>query len=359
MAGFLVPPWYKEQAVSYETMNIASLIWGFSLAFALFTAGKAANQTQHIWRRSGRLTAYIYMIWGHWLANVLLAVINWMYLWNVFQSSFWLWFFILVIWVFQTQLIIQIIINRVSLLIMVPHKATRLKWTVFAILAVINVAVFCIWIPAQLQISPVWVHINMIWDRIEKCIFLIMDAYLNLYFIYLVRSELIANGLTKYTRLFRFNLAMISVSISMDGILIGLMSMPNSLLFLQFQSVAYLLKLYIEMKMADLIKKIVKGSKKDGTALTFENPYKHRKWTSQRTYPGTHDKNNRNFLETISRGANKPYGSRHTVHIELGSNENVGAGDVRGGFDDSLAGNIQRTTVLTQVVQKHERNSIV
>lgn len=92
----------------------------------------------------------------------------------------------------------QIIINRISLLIAVPATTTRLKWSVFSIILAINISVFIIWIPAQLQISITWVTINSIWDRIEKCIFLVIDASLNCLFIYLVRTRLIANGLTKY-----------------------------------------------------------------------------------------------------------------------------------------------------------------
>jgi hypothetical protein len=55
-----------------------------------------------------------------------------------------------------------------------------------------------------------------VWDRVEKVIFLLIDAALNFYFIHLVRSRLIANGLTKYNRLYRFNLLMIGISITMD-----------------------------------------------------------------------------------------------------------------------------------------------
>lgn len=39
---------------------------------------------------------------------------------------------------------------------------------------------------------------------------------LNLYFIYLVRSSLIAYGLVKYVRLYRYNVAMIMISMTMD-----------------------------------------------------------------------------------------------------------------------------------------------
>lgn len=143
----------------------------------------------------------------------------------------------------------QIIINRIAILMPIPAQATRLKWAVFAVLLVINISVFCIWLPARLQINSTYIHINEIWDRIEKGVFLIVDAGLNLTFIYLVKSRLIASGLTKYTTLFRFNLAMIAVSMSLDVslaydlimrhmvtdlfyqiILIGLMSLPNTLM---------------------------------------------------------------------------------------------------------------------------------
>lgn len=83
-------------------------------------------------------------------------------------------------------------------------------------MGLINISVFCVWIPARLQISETFVHVNEIWDRIEKGLFLIIDAGLNLYFIYLVRTNLIANGLKKYYPLFKFNMFMVAVSMSLD-----------------------------------------------------------------------------------------------------------------------------------------------
>lgn len=70
--------------------------------------------------------------------------------------------------------------------------------------------------PASLQINETFIAVNNVWDRLEKAIICVMDTGLNLYFIYLVRSRLIANGLTKYDLLFNFNLAMIFVSVSLD-----------------------------------------------------------------------------------------------------------------------------------------------
>jgi hypothetical protein len=145
----------------------------------------------------------------------------------------------------QTQLLVQIIVNRLSLLMVNREKASRLKWGAFAILTFINITVGIVWIPNRLQISKTWIRIDAIWDRIEKVIFLLVDASLNIYFIYLVRTRLISNGLTKYNTLFAINIAMVIISISMDVssnptskfsnsrelttskvVLIGLMSLP-------------------------------------------------------------------------------------------------------------------------------------
>lgn len=128
----------------------------------------------------------------------------------------------------------------------VPGRATRLKWIVFAIVLAVNISVFVIWMPARLQINDRWIYLNKIWDRCEKVIFAVVDGVLNGYFIYLVRSRLIENGLTKYIPLYRMNLFLIFISLSLDVsmfivrrtaspnsfaqvVLVGLMSLPSSL----------------------------------------------------------------------------------------------------------------------------------
>jgi hypothetical protein len=110
----------------------------------------------------------------------------------------------------------QITINRVSMIIYDEDRAERLKWIAAMVLCILNISVFVIWIPARLQISPTWIHIDSIWDRILKGIFCLVDISLNLYFVYLVRVRLIADGLKKYITIFRWSLAMIFVSLSLD-----------------------------------------------------------------------------------------------------------------------------------------------
>jgi hypothetical protein len=72
-----------------------------------------------------------------------------------------------------------------------------------------------------------WIHINEIYDRIEKVLYLFIDACLNVYFIRTVKANLVANGLQKYERLVRFNQVMIIISLLMDMVILGTMSLPN------------------------------------------------------------------------------------------------------------------------------------
>jgi hypothetical protein len=206
------------------------------------------------------MNPYIILIWTQLISSTTMSAIMWCYLRGYIEPGFPFFFMIVLLWSVQIQSLIQIIINRIAILMVNRQTAQRLKLVGFMILLAINISVFCVWIPARLQISKTWIKVNSIWDRIEKVLFLIVDASLNLYFIHLVRSRLIANGLTKYNRLFRFNLLMITLSVTMDVLLIGMMSLPNDIVYVQFHPLAYLVKLHIEMNMAELITKVVKAS---------------------------------------------------------------------------------------------------
>jgi hypothetical protein len=83
----------------------------------------------------------------------------------------------------------------------------------------------------------------------------------------LVKTKLISSGVTKYWALFRFNVAMIVVSISMDVLIIAMMQLQNPLLYMQFHPVAYMIKLNIEMSMAHLIGKIARSTEE------YSDPY--------------------------------------------------------------------------------------
>ncbi|KAH8659740.1 hypothetical protein BGZ61DRAFT_370056 [Ilyonectria robusta] len=260
MAGFLVPDTYVVVTPSLNDLLIASIIWGFTLATGVFSGTKAFKQTWATWRQSRRLHAYAYMIWAEWIVSMVIGVLSWVFLRGFIDPSFWIYFAFLCLWVVQIQCICGIIINRIALLMVDKRDAAKIRWVTAVILGLINISVFVIWIPARLQISPTWVHVNEIYDRIEKGLFLIIDACLHLYFIYLLRVKLIANGLEKYVPLFRFNLMMVAVSMSLDIILIGSMSIGNGFIYVQFHPLVYMLKLHIEMNISSLIVKVVRAT---------------------------------------------------------------------------------------------------
>jgi hypothetical protein len=120
------------------------------------------------------------------------------------------------LWVIQIQCLTQIMANRISLILYDNEKARRVKLGVAMCIGLVNITVFIIWVPARLQINPTWIHINNVWDRCEKCIFLIVDVWLNIYFMRLVKSKLIAEGLDRYKQVYRFNVALVFISISLD-----------------------------------------------------------------------------------------------------------------------------------------------
>ncbi|KAM0202483.1 hypothetical protein ACHAPA_010584 [Fusarium lateritium] len=264
MGGLLLSENYEFHKPSANDMNIASIAWGYSLGVSIFAGTKATRQTIKSWKRGTRTNIYLMLVWTEWASSVLMSAITWCYLRQYIPPGFPVFFVIVLLWALQIQTLLQIIINRISILMVNRHNAWKLKLITFCILLVINISVFCVWIPARLQISHQWVSVNAVWDRVEKCIFLVVDAGLNFYFIHLVRSRLVANGLTKYTRLYRVNLVMIAVSMTMDVLLIAMMSLPNDIVYLQFHPLAYLVKLHIEMNMAELITKVVKASNPNG-----------------------------------------------------------------------------------------------
>ncbi|KAK7932097.1 hypothetical protein PG985_002809 [Apiospora marii] len=231
--GFLVPPWYRSGAPQAGDMELCSIIWGASMACAVFTASKAGHQTWIVCKRKKRLNAYVAMIWAEWISSVTISIM---------------------------QCILQIILNRVSILTLDRRRAKQLQLATFAAITMINISVFCIWIPAQLQISNSYTRLNDIWDRTEKAVFATIDASLNAYFLWVVRTKLISNGLVKYWALFRYNIAMVCVSVSLDLILIGSMSLPSGLIYIQFHPLTYLIKLHIELNLAELIGKVVQAT---------------------------------------------------------------------------------------------------
>ncbi|EKG11702.1 hypothetical protein MPH_11195 [Macrophomina phaseolina MS6] len=266
MFATLLSPHFELEPVTQDDMILASLTWGFTLGFGLLTTWTAIKQSyqaysKHGWRKLNN--PYIWMIWLEIAVCLSFSIICWMYLRGVIPPSFAFYFCILTTWALQVQFLLQIIINRVSVLLVDRKKAYRIKVGVAILITAVNISVYCIWIPARLQVSKAYIHLNDIWDRIEKVIYLIVDACLNRYFIKVVQDRLVRQGFKKYESVVKFNLYIIGFSLSMDVLIISMMSLSNSFVYMQFHPLAYIVKLNIEMSMADLIARVTRSQSID------------------------------------------------------------------------------------------------
>ncbi|KAG7403987.1 hypothetical protein Forpi1262_v018617 [Fusarium oxysporum f. sp. raphani] len=257
----LLSPHYVLQEVTEDDIVIASLAWGFTIGFGWLTTWTAMKQTKHIYKRH-RLNifrnAYVWMIWLEILVCLIFSIICWLHLKGYIPPSFAFYFTILTTWALQVQFLLQIIINRCSILLADKKHAYRLKVGVAVLITAINISVYTIWIPARLQISERYIWINEWWDRVEKAIYLIVDGALNFYFIRIVQRNLVMHGLTKYRSLVKFNMCIVGFSLSMDVLIISMMSLHNTFVYMQFHPFAYIVKLKIEMSMADLISQVAR-----------------------------------------------------------------------------------------------------
>ncbi|KAH8146716.1 uncharacterized protein LAJ45_09090 [Morchella importuna] len=263
----LIPDRYVLQEVTRTDMNIASICWGFTLGFGFLTTWEAIRQTNRA--RDPLRSTYIWMIWMEIIVCLIFSIICWIHLDASIPPSFAFYFCILTLWALQVQFLLQIIINRIIVILADHERAFYMKWGVAALITAVNISVYCIWVPARLQISDRFVHINEVWDRCEKVIYLVVDAILNWYFVRVVRQRLVKQGSAKYNRLVVFNIRIIFLSLLMDCLIIGTMSLKNSFVYMQFHPLAYTVKLMIEMSMANLIRKIA-SEKNDMRIGTYE-----------------------------------------------------------------------------------------
>ncbi|KAI0457405.1 hypothetical protein F5B21DRAFT_93750 [Xylaria acuta] len=160
MTRFLVPPWFHLPTPTLDDFLAASVIWGFTLGAAFFTAIQAWSQPMAIWRKSHKIQAYVLLIWGEWLSSMGLGILAWTVIVGRVFPDFLVSIIAASLWVLQIQCICGIIINRISLITANKRRINILRWSVAFILGLINISVFVIWIPARLQISPTWIRIN-------------------------------------------------------------------------------------------------------------------------------------------------------------------------------------------------------
>ncbi|GAA6007021.1 uncharacterized protein JCM10292_003432 [Rhodotorula paludigena] len=246
---------YVPEPVTEGDMRVATIAFGWVLGFCLWTIATA-------WQQTHRVSVYTVLIWGEIVVCLVFAVLCWLFMIEVIPPSFAFFFSILTCWALQVQFLLQIIINRVNLLWSDARHQRYLKYGVAALITAINISVYCIWVPARLQLSDTYVHVNEVWDRCEKCIYLVVDACLNWLFIRVVRARLVGNGLDRYRPLVRTNQRLILLSISLDALIVGMMSYGNTFVC---TPIAYLGKLAIEMSLGSLIVDISSAKPERGT----------------------------------------------------------------------------------------------
>ncbi|KAI9158027.1 hypothetical protein HJFPF1_06013 [Paramyrothecium foliicola] len=259
----LLPSNFVPETVTRNDIVIASLAWGFTLGIGWLTTWTAMQQTRGVIKRRGWAVlrnTYIIMIWLEILVCLAFGIICFMHLMGAIPPSFAFYFSILTLWALQVQFLLQIIINRCAILVSDKKFIWRIKYGVAALITIINISVYCIWVPARLQISQTYIHVNEVWDRCEKGIYLVVDACLNVLFIRIVNQNLVSRGLLKYKGLVTFNIFIIGFSLSMDVLIIAMMSLDNTFVYMQFHPLAYIVKLNIEMSMASLIAKVARSS---------------------------------------------------------------------------------------------------
>ncbi|KAI1346268.1 hypothetical protein F5Y01DRAFT_28614 [Xylaria sp. FL0043] len=282
----LLSPNYKPQEVTIDELVIASLAFGFTIGFGQLTTWTAAKQTWTAYKKQGSRVLkniYIWMIWGEIAVCLGFAIICFLRIKGIIPPSFAFFFMILTLWALQVHFLLQIIINRCGIVNHNKEFTRRLKISVAVLITAINITVYTIWIPARLQISETYIHVNERWDRCEKVIYMLTDGFLNIYFIRVVQRELVQNGLTKYRGLVHFNMFIIGFSMSMDLLIITMMSLPNTFLYMQFHPLAYIVKLNIELSMADLIGRIAKSRDHNSFHDIDLNHNYSNKLTSQRS----------------------------------------------------------------------------
>jgi len=236
-------------------VKLASIFIGAFLGFSYFTVYHIILES----RRASRFATHVILCWVDVLAGLFYALLCYLRIIGVLGSSVGLYFAVVTAWIIQVHCLLQIIVSRICVLVL-PSTRRRLKLSVAILWTLIGISVYCIWIPAQMHTSQRFETINLYWDHIEKIMYLVTDAALNYYFMYTVKTRLVQFGLTKYDKLVRFNRNIVIVSLSMDCLLIGMMSYPNRFMYTQANAMAFVVKLNIEIAMFGLIVRVAQST---------------------------------------------------------------------------------------------------
>lgn len=183
---FIDPQTFEIQPTTVRSLIIATVVFGLAIFFATTAAITAVRHTKAArdpWR-----SAYIWMIWTELVACIAIAVECLLYLLYVIRPSFYFFMSIckwmlldperrirvtltiesmltilaVFLWAIQIHLLLQIIINRIRIILHDRQKGRILIIGVAVFIFLINISVFCIWIPARLQINQRYVDLTSI-----------------------------------------------------------------------------------------------------------------------------------------------------------------------------------------------------
>jgi hypothetical protein len=118
-------------------------------------------------------------------------------------------------WTFEIHLLMQIILNRLGIIVPNERVIFRLKIIYLVVLLLINVSVFATWIPAIMGKEP-YIEINKIWDPLEASLVVAMDVALNIYYIISVKRKLLSFGPEKYKLLIKSNVLAMLANLIVD-----------------------------------------------------------------------------------------------------------------------------------------------
>ncbi|KAK2606335.1 hypothetical protein QQS21_003266 [Conoideocrella luteorostrata] len=265
-------------------VEIATLYLGIFVGIVPFALAKVIHQTHKIVSRTRSFhNSYLYMIWAMVIVSPVFATLDFLYLNGVIAGTTPFYVILVTLWAAQTQLIAQIIANRISLLMHSHRRILRLKLGLAASIGVINIAVYVFWLRAYgPNATPADVALNITFEHVDKSFFLVLDLGLNILFLYLVHFRLIALGLTKYWTLFRINAGLTLISSVMDACLLGMLRLSNPYHFVQFVPVVYIVKLYIEMTNAALVAKVARRSRGGDISHGNESTFHSRQQNQRR-----------------------------------------------------------------------------
>ena len=87
MSKLFMPDDFVEFKPSVVEMNVASIIWGISLALAGFNLSKAIKQTWFVYKRTKGLSAYVILVWLEMAANLSISVMSWLFIWGTIKAG--------------------------------------------------------------------------------------------------------------------------------------------------------------------------------------------------------------------------------------------------------------------------------